>query len=301
MVRSILSALILAAAPFAALAQYGGTTPSAEPAPKAGEPKITFSSVNVDAPYIALTFDDGPGAATTPRLLEMLAKRNIKVTFFVLGECVQANPEILKREVAEGHEIGNHSWSHPNLEKMSDEAVRGQLQRTQDVVAQTAGVTPKIMRPPYGALSSRQRKWVYNQLGLKVILWEVDPNDWKRPGASVIARRILEGTRKGSIILSHDIHAQTIDSMAQVLDGLLAKGFKFVTVSELLAMDQPAKPKPKPTASASPGSSAAPTASETATAIPSATSAPAATIQPPASPAAAVVQPAKKNDLPDSL
>ncbi|MEI6349695.1 MAG: polysaccharide deacetylase family protein [Verrucomicrobiota bacterium] len=289
MVRCILSAFIFAAS--TALAQYGGAAPTTGPAPKAGEPRITFSSVNTDGPYIALTFDDGPGAATTPRLLDMLAKRNIKVTFFVLGECVQANPAILKREVAEGHEIGNHSWSHPDLSKMSEEGVRGQLQRTQDAVSQAGGVTPKVMRPPYGALHEKQRKWVHDQLGLKVILWEVDPNDWRRPGPSVIARRILEGTRNGSIILAHDIHAQTIDAMPQVLDGLLAKGFKFVTVSELLAMDRPkAKPTAKPTAkpSASAAISAAPSASATATAVPSATTSPAV--------------PTKKADaLPDSL
>lgn len=185
-----------------------------------------------------MTFDDGPHATNTAKLLEMAATRHIKLTFFVLGECVQQNPAILQREVEEGHEIGNHSWSHPNLAKLSDDGVRGQLQRTEDIIVKTAGVRPKLMRPPYGELTKRQRVWVNRDFGYKVILWDVDPLDWKRPGPSVVARRIIDGTRAGSIILSHDIHPPTIDAMPQVFDSLLAKGFKFVTVSELLAMDK---------------------------------------------------------------
>jgi peptidoglycan/xylan/chitin deacetylase (PgdA/CDA1 family) len=212
---------------------------TAAPPPSASvTEKITFTDVNVDGPYIAMTFDDGPHATNTAKLLEMAAKRHIKLTFFVLGECVQQNPTVLQREVAEGHEIGNHSWSHPNLAKLSDEAVRSQLQRTEDIIVKTAGVKPKLMRPPYGELTKRQRVWVHHVFGYKVILWDVDPLDWKRPGPDVVARRIIAGARPGSIILSHDIHPPTIEAMPQVFDALLAKGFKFVTVSELLAMNK---------------------------------------------------------------
>lgn len=265
MIRSFLALAALSAIPallpLAAEAQYATPTPTAPmeapSAPHTG-PRLSYSSVHVDSPYIALTFDDGPGKATTPRLLDMLAKRNIKVTFFVLGENAKDNPEILKREVAEGHEIGNHSWNHPDLSKKSDDAVRSQIQQTQDTVFQITGIKPKIMRPPYGAFTERQKKWAGEQFGLKVILWEVDPNDWKKPGPAIVAHRILEGTRPGAIILSHDIHAQTVDAMAEVLDGLQAKGFKFVTVSELIAMDHPvAKPSP----SVAPAATPAPVAS----------------------------------------
>ncbi|PYK14520.1 MAG: polysaccharide deacetylase family protein [Verrucomicrobia bacterium] len=200
--------------------------------------KITFSEVNVDGPYIAMTFDDGPHATNTAKLLDMAAKRHIKLTFFVLGECVAQNPAVLQREVAEEHEIGNHSWSHPNLAKLSDEAVRSQLRRTEDLIFKTAGVKPTLMRPPYGELTRRQRIWVNHDFDYKVILWDVDPLDWKRPGPSVVASRIIAGARPGSIILSHDIHPPTIEAMPQVFDALLAKGFKFVTVSELLAMNK---------------------------------------------------------------
>jgi peptidoglycan/xylan/chitin deacetylase (PgdA/CDA1 family) len=200
--------------------------------------KITFTDVNVDGPYIAMTFDDGPHATNTPTLLEMAAKRHIKLTFFVLGECIEQNPDVLRREVAEGHEIGNHSWSHPNLAKLADEGVRAQLQRTEDIIVKTTGIKPKLMRPAYGELTKRQRILVNHDFDYKVILWDVDPLDWKRPGPNVVAQRIIAGARPGSIILSHDIHPPTIAAMPQVFDALLAKGFKFVTVSELLAMDK---------------------------------------------------------------
>jgi peptidoglycan-N-acetylglucosamine deacetylase len=230
--------MLLLVLPTVASAQNTAATPHA-PLPTAGvTEKITFTEVNVDGPYIAMTFDDGPHATNTPKLLEMAAKRHIKLTFFVLGECVEQNPTVLQREVAEGHEIGNHSWSHPNLAKLSDEAVHSQLQRTEDIIVKTAGLKPKLMRPPYGELTKRQRIWVNHDFGYKVILWDVDPLDWKRPGPSVVARRIIAGTRPGSIILSHDIHPPTIEAMPQVFDALLARGFKFVTVSELLAMNK---------------------------------------------------------------
>ncbi|MEI6561464.1 MAG: polysaccharide deacetylase family protein [Verrucomicrobiota bacterium] len=245
MLRTLFALFTFAMLPLVSLAQYSDAAPKPEATAPAG-PRITFNHVNADGPYIALTFDDGPEKATTSRLLDMLAKRGIKVTFFVLGEKVQENPEILKREIAEGHEIGNHSWNHPNLARMSDEAVRSQLQRTQDIIFQTTGLKPKVMRPPYGSFTEHQRKWANEQFGLKIALWEVDPNDWKKPGSAVIAHRILSETRPGYIILAHDIHAQTIDAMEETLDGLLAKGFKFVTVSELIAMDHPV---PKPAAS----------------------------------------------------
>jgi peptidoglycan/xylan/chitin deacetylase (PgdA/CDA1 family) len=100
------------------------------------------------------------------------------------------------------------------------------------------------MRPPYGELTKRQRILVNHEFGYKVILWDVDPLDWKRPGSNVVAQRIIAGARPGSIILSHDIHPPTIEAMPQVFDALLAKGFKFVTVSELLAMDKGGERKP---------------------------------------------------------
>ena len=200
----------------------------------------------MDGPYIAMTFDDGPSAALTPKLLDILKERHMHVTFFVLGEMVKPHPEILKRAVAEGHEIGNHSWDHPDLAKKPDDKVREQLNQTKDVITAAIGQPVTLMRPPYGSLTKEQRRWVHDDLGYTIVLWDVDPLDWKRPGPAVVEKRILDGTRNGSIILSHDIHPGTVEAMPSTFDNLLAKGFKFVTVSELIAMNQPDPPKPSP-------------------------------------------------------
>jgi peptidoglycan-N-acetylglucosamine deacetylase len=227
----------------AAGAQDSNTTPSPSPSPAK---LATYSQVRVDQPYIAMTFDDGPSSENTPRLLEMLKQRNIKATFFLIGENAAANPDLVRRILAEGHEIGNHSWTHPQLSKLSDDRVTTEITKTQGAIKEASGYTPTLLRPPYGAITARQREWIENQFGLNIILWSVDPLDWKRPGASVITQRILSQVRPGAIILSHDIHKQTIDAMPATLDGLISKGYKFVTVTQLIAMNQP-KPPPSAT------------------------------------------------------
>ncbi|MFN2474833.1 MAG: polysaccharide deacetylase family protein [Chthoniobacterales bacterium] len=221
--------------------------PAVAPQEKAVAPSITFNSVHVEGPYIAMTFDDGPSAKLTPKLLDLLAAHHMKVTFFVVGQCVAENPEIVKRALREGHEIANHSWSHPNLGKMSDDAVRHELQKTDDAIKAATGVRPTLMRPPYGSLTARQKNWIHDEFGYRIIIWDVDPLDWKRPGPSVVRERILRETHPGSIILAHDIHPPTIEAMPSTFDELEAKGFKFVTVSELLSMSKPLPPKPAPT------------------------------------------------------
>jgi peptidoglycan/xylan/chitin deacetylase (PgdA/CDA1 family) len=219
----------------------------ADAAINAGSSKITFSQCHVDGQYVAMTFDDGPHGANTPRLLEMLKQRGIKATFFCVGQCVAEYPEIAKRIVDEGHEIASHSWSHPQLSSMSEANVRDQLEKTHQAIKQATGITPKIFRPPYGAFTARQRNWANAVYGYKIILWDVDPLDWKIRNASHVESEILKQTVPGSIILSHDIHKSTVDAMPATLDALLAKGYKFVTVSELLAMDKPAPAKAKST------------------------------------------------------
>ncbi len=257
----LLPAILLAtatfatAAPIAAPAKPAPATPApatAAPAPAATPapapaPQITFSQCRVEGPYIAMTFDDGPHGANTPRLLDMLKQRGIKATFFVVGQCAAEFPDIMKRIVAEGHEIASHSWSHPLLSKMGEESVSDQLQKTHDIIRHTTGVEPKIMRPPFGAFTPNQRAWANKKWGYKIIMWDVDPLDWKVRNAEHVKSEILKKTVAGSIILTHDIHKSTIDAMPETLDGLTAKGFKFVSVSELLAMDKPVAPKPKAT------------------------------------------------------
>lgn len=198
---------------------------------------ISFSQVRTSGKYIAMTFDDGPNPNNTPRLLDMLRARNIKATFYVVGSNVDLYPQIVRRAVAEGHEIGNHSYSHRLLSKMSDSAIREDLTRCRDAVGRAAGVQPRTLRPPYGGLLQSQREWVHAEFGYPIILWSVDPLDWKRPGPSVVCSRILSQTKPGSIVLAHDLHSATVDAMPATLDGLLQRGFQFVTVSQLLAMN----------------------------------------------------------------
>jgi peptidoglycan-N-acetylglucosamine deacetylase len=220
--------------------------PGRESRALAEDPSITFNSVHVDGPYIAMTFDDGPSATLTPKLLDLLAAHHIKATFFVIGENVAEYPEIVARAAREGHEIASHSWSHPNFGKMSDEGIRSQLQRTDNAIKNAAGKRPTLMRPPYGSITARQKRWIHDDFGYRVILWDVDPLDWKRPGAAVVRNRILKETRPGSIVLAHDIHPGTIEAMPSTLDELEAKGFKFVTVSELIRIETPQTPRPSP-------------------------------------------------------
>src|ERR1043165_6303631 len=238
---ALVATRILAAAP-----EIPSQTPGKSGHKTPTEQNITFSLVHTDGPYIAMTFDDGPSATLTPKLLDLLAAQHIKVTFFVIGENVADHPEIVARAAREGHEIGNHSWSHPNFAKMSQESVRSQLQRTDDAIKNATGKRPTLMRPPYGSITDREKHWIHDQFGYDIILWDVDPYDWKRPGPAIVRNRILKETRPGSIVLSHDIHPGTIEAMPSTFDELEAKGFKFVTVSELLDMATPVTPHPKP-------------------------------------------------------
>lgn len=215
-----------------------GWNPSVS-APRGGTGnKLSYSRVSVSEPYVAMTFDDGPHPVYTPRLLDILKTRNIKATFYVVGTNAAAYPHILRRMIAEGHEIGNHTKSHAYLPKLSATGVRNEMGFTHRAIVQATGVPPKTMRPPYGASNSGLRTRIKQEFGYPSIMWAVDPQDWKRPGSQVVANRIVSATTKGAIILAHDIHAPTITAMPNALDRLLAKGYKFVTVTQLIALGE---------------------------------------------------------------
>ena len=253
----ILQAVSGQSAPPAQPVERGNSASAQAPAASPAQPQISLNSVHVDGPYIALTFDDGPHATLTPKLLDLLAAHHLRATFFVVGQNAADHPDILQRAIREGHEIANHSWSHPNFAKMSDEAVRRELQKTDDAIFAAIGKRPTLLRPPYGSITARQKRWIHDDFGYRIIIWDVDPLDWKRPGPSVVCSRILKETRAGSIVLAHDIHPPTIEAMPLTFDQLDRKGFKSVTVSELLAMATPVPPKP----TATPRPSAIPIAS----------------------------------------
>ena len=201
-----------------------------------GTSKVTWNRGSANSKYIAITFDDGPVSSNTSRLLDILRQRNIKATFYVIGERVQNNQSLTRRIAAEGHEIGNHTWTHGNLAQMSDTKVRWELDKTRDAIVSAAGVKPRTMRPPYGSLRQDQRSWIFREYGYPTIMWDVDPQDWRKPGASVVSNRILSGTKNGSIILLHDLHSASVDAVPATVDALLRRGYKFVTVSQLIAL-----------------------------------------------------------------
>ncbi|MGN9841182.1 polysaccharide deacetylase family protein [Nonomuraea sp. H19] len=180
------------------------------------------------AKCVALTFDDGPGRYTDA-LLKQLAAYRARATFFVVGQNAAAYPWILRRTAAAGHEIGNHTWSHPDLTRLSAAGVRSQLARADQAIKAATGIVPRIIRPPYGALNAAVRM----QSSRPMVMWSVDTLDWRFRDSAKVARKAVRSVRPGSIILFHDIHPTTVRAMPWVLKSLSKRGYKFVTVSQL--------------------------------------------------------------------
>lgn len=177
---------------------------------------------------IALTFDDGPGPYTA-RLLDGLAQYHARATFFVLGCRIPGNEELLVRMAQEGHEIGNHSYSHSLFQKMSQSAVSEEIRQTADMIETACGVRPWLVRPPYGDLSSS----VTRALSEPLVLWSVDPQDWKLRNADAVVQAVLSSVGDGDIVLLHDIHSTSVDAALILLERLSEQGYDFVTVTEL--------------------------------------------------------------------
>ncbi|EIE1407149.1 TPA: peptidoglycan N-acetylglucosamine deacetylase PdgA [Listeria monocytogenes] len=178
---------------------------------------------------IALTFDDGPSSSVTPGVLDTLKRHNVKATFFVLGSSVIQNPGLVKRELEEGHQVGSHSWDHPQLTKQSTQEVYNQILKTQKAVFDQTGYFPTTMRPPYGAVN----KQVAEEIGLPIIQWSVDTEDWKYRNAGIVTKKVLAVATDGAIVLMHDIHKTTAASLDTTLTKLKNQGYEFVTIDEL--------------------------------------------------------------------
>ena len=176
---------------------------------------------------VALTFDDGP-SVYTEGLLDILQEHEVQVTFFILGQSARIQSETVSRMFAEGHQIGNHTWNHPNLTQLSDELIQQQIQQTDDIVTQVIGQPTQHLRPPYGAYNDR----VMAVSGLPIIFWSVDPLDWKDRDAEIVAARIIESPA-GAIILAHDIHKTTVAAVPAIIEALHKRGIHFVTVTKL--------------------------------------------------------------------
>ncbi len=202
--------------------------------PKA--PGLRVFQVSVPGPYVALTFDDGPHASYTPQVLDILKRHGAHATFFVLGSNASRHPGILARAAAEGHEIGSHTWSHINMSRSSTEKIFSELDRTNAAIESATGKAPRVMRPPYGSAGNGLVRSLYNRYGTPAILWDVDTEDWRHPGVSVVVDRAVSKAKPGSIILVHDIHASTLAAVEGIVTGLQARGYKLVTVSQLMEL-----------------------------------------------------------------
>lgn len=199
------------------------------------------AAVQADAPaeipaeepkYVALTFDDGPRRDTTERLLDGLKERGASATFFLIGQQIAGNEDLVRRMRDEGHQVGNHSWSHASLKDESDWGLLQEVGRTDTLLREILGEGSYWLRPPYGFLTARQRQLVT----VPVIKWSVDPEDWKLRDTEKDVAAVLKKVRPGDIILMHDSIPATVDAALRIVDALQAEGYIFVTVEELLAL-----------------------------------------------------------------
>jgi polysaccharide deacetylase family sporulation protein PdaB len=211
-------------------------TPAPSPTP---EPPLVYLTAhgNPDLPEIALTFDDGPALQYTEDILQVLRSHHVKATFFMLGRWVQQYPDLAREVVADGHAVGDHSWSHADLTQISASQAMQELTSTRDIIQQVTGVKTTLFRPPYRAYN-RQILDLASSLHLSTILWSIDPHDWEMPGVGPIISTALGNAQNGAIILMHDgggDRSQTVTALSSVIEQLQAQGFSFVTIPEMLS------------------------------------------------------------------
>lgn len=212
--------------------------PTTEPAP---------APPSAEAPVVALTFDDGPSLRDTGPLLDLLAAEEVTATFFVLGNQIDLGREdIVLRAWQEGHEIANHTYSHQILSGLSAEAIRDELESTNSMIESIIGSRPTIMRPPTGAYDQNVED-ITREMGLAIVNWDwiSCPEDWNHhDNPEYIANHVVENAMNGHIVLLHDTNEATMASMPDMIAGLKARGFRFMTVSELLAWQGDGHPQP---------------------------------------------------------
>jgi len=221
-------------------AASGATQFPASPSAVAANPEIALGA-NIEfitsgppgGNRVALTFDDGPTPGITELILDELRWRKLHATFFMIGQRIAAAPDLARRVLAEGHEVGSHTFTHAKLTTLADPQAEEEIQKTQDILAEALNHRAAWFRPPYGVLRQNQAALLAKR-GLGIALWSVDSQDWSHPGEAKIIGTVLAEAKPGSIILCHDLHRQTADAMGPILDGLLERGFTFATLSELM-------------------------------------------------------------------
>lgn len=208
------------------------TEPTTEPETQESESEASTKKTETsDGPkLIALTFDDGPHSAVTARILNTLEKHGAKATFFVVGNRVGSCKSVLKRAHNMGCEIGSHTWSHKNLSKLTVSQMQEEMKKSADAISAVTGVPVKIMRPPEGGYNDTVKK----NIQYPMIMWSVDSNDWKHRDAKKDYDAVMNTVFDGAIILMHDLYPATAEAVEKLVPDLMAKGYKFVTVSELM-------------------------------------------------------------------
>ena len=182
-------------------------------------------------PKIALTFDDGPHPVYTEELLDGLKKRKVMATFFLIGNNIEGNEEIVKRMAEEGHLIGSHTYNHVQLNKLSESKAKEEILKGCNKIYETTGVCPSFVRPPFG-------EWKKNLdfcVTMLPVFWNVDSLDWKLQNTEKIVKRVVKDVKEGDIILMHDIFKESVDAAEIFIPQLLQEGYQLVTVSELAA------------------------------------------------------------------
>lgn len=185
-------------------------------------------------PCLAMTYDDGP-SQLTPGILDAYAEYEGSATFFVLGSLVESHSDVLLRAHEEGHVIANHSWSHEDLTSLKPERVASEINQTNTAVFDVIGVVPNSFRPPYGAVNEK----VLEIAKMPAILWDVDTNDWQKPAEGELINRVVDDAKVGSIVLQHDIHQNTANTVWEVLEILRGRGFTLVNVEQLFGGEVP--------------------------------------------------------------
>ena len=185
-----------------------------------------------DKKLLAFTFDDGPNYETTQYLLEELDKRDAKVSFFMVGERVIKQPELVKEIYEKGHTIGSHSYSHKNLLKLNDDELKKEISYTNEIIKKITNEDVKYLRPPYGSYNND----ILNKIDMTFILWNVDTLDWQKKDSQKIANYIIENVKDGDIILLHDLYKTSIDGLLKALDELKKEGYAFVSIDEMIKL-----------------------------------------------------------------
>ncbi|MEH0418346.1 polysaccharide deacetylase family protein [Streptomyces sp. B21-083] len=185
------------------------------------------------AKCVALTFDGNPGEPTD-RLMDVLKEYKAPSTFFLEGRRIDKFPDVVRRMAEDGHEIGDHTWTHPRLTDVSDAQIRDELRRTARAISGITGSEPTLMRPPQGRTDDRVSK-VSKELGMAQVLWTVTAKDYETDDSALITKRVLDGADRDGIILLHPLHKGTVPAVPSILKALSNQGYTFVTVSQLLA------------------------------------------------------------------